>query len=448
MHTEGAREQGLGPEQTFAGSSLLRHVKAVRQWVNATEAGSILDYGAGKGFQYRPQKIVVDGRHVADGVAEYWDVDEVRCYDPAYAPHSALPEGRYDGVVCTDVLEHCPDEDLDWIVDELFRFAKRFVYANVACFPAMKTLPNGANAHVTVRPPPWWRALFERAARAYPDLSWELQASERAGEQFRSSIFRGGPMAKAISGASDRHAAITSTLFDGRTLRFATPNEMTRYRALSLSTKEPVTIEWLRSLPPQAAFFDIGANVGVYTIAAAVARDARVWAFEPESQNYALLNANIALNGLDRRVLAICTALSDQRALDRLYLSDLEAGTSCHSFGEEVGFDLAPRPAPFAQGCLSHRLDDLIREGFVPQPEYVKIDVDGFEHKVLHGMESALRDPRLRSLIVELNTRLPQHVEVRRWLEALGLRWDPEQVARSVRKSGTFEGVAEHVFSR
>ena len=173
MHVEGEARLGIAAEQTFPGSSLGAHIVRIKRLIESTGARTILDYGAGKGMQYRPQKIVVDGRHVADGIAEYWDVDEVRLFDPGYAPHSALPQGRFDGVVCTDVLEHCPEEDLPWILDEIFGYARLFVYLNVACFPARKHLPSGENAHVTVRPPQWWRELV--GARA--TVHWELNAA-------------------------------------------------------------------------------------------------------------------------------------------------------------------------------------------------------------------------------------------------------------------------------
>jgi hypothetical protein len=185
MHVEGERQLGLPAELTFPGSSLPAHIRRIKRLVDATGARTILDYGAGKGAQYRPHRVMVDGEHVADGIAEYWDVDEVRCFDPGYAPHSALPEGKFDGVVCTDVLEHCPEEDLPWILDEIFGYARRFVYLNVACFPARKTLPNGENAHITVRPPDWWRELVQ----ARGTTLWELHAAQHGGE----AIFRSAP---------------------------------------------------------------------------------------------------------------------------------------------------------------------------------------------------------------------------------------------------------------
>ncbi len=99
----------------------------------------------------------------------------MRCYDPGYPPYAALPEGKFDGVISTDVLEHCPEEDMPWIVAELFACATRFVFANVACFPARKRLPNGQNAHCTVRPLKWWRELIEKVAARHPAALYEFR---------------------------------------------------------------------------------------------------------------------------------------------------------------------------------------------------------------------------------------------------------------------------------
>ncbi len=444
MHEEGETRLGIAPQNTFAGRSLLPHVTCIKRLIDATGAKTILDYGAGKGLQYRPQKIVVDGKHVADSVAEYWDVDEVRCYDPGYAPYGALPKDTFDGVVCTDVLEHCPEEDLPWLLDEILGLAGRFAYLNVACFPARKSLPDGRNAHVTVRLPGWWREIVATHAAARSDLLWELHAAHRSGDRIAESVFRDGSSALP----DEAPAGVTTVSLDGRTARFLTPNDMTRWRAQTLYTKEPITIEWLRSMPRGSVLVDVGANMGVYTVFAALARDAQVFAFEPESQNYALLNANLQLNGLGERVTAICAGLSDRAALEKLYLAATHAGASCHSLGTEVGFDLKPRPAAFAQGAVALRFDDLAASGQVPVPAYVKIDVDGFEHKVIRGMAATLRDPRVRSLIVELNPALAEHLEIRGFLAALGFRWDAAQVAAAARISGPFKGVAEHVFQR
>lgn len=173
MHYRGNPEKGVPPEETFAGQSLPRQAARIKALIEKTGARTILDYGSGKGLQYE-----------ANNMQRYWGVGAIRCYDPGYGPFAALPQGKFDGVVCTDVLEHCPEEDLDWIVDELFAFAQRFVFANVACFPALKTLPSGENAHCTVRPVEYWRALFEAAATRFPGVAWEMWADVQQGKAF------------------------------------------------------------------------------------------------------------------------------------------------------------------------------------------------------------------------------------------------------------------------
>lgn len=172
LHVEGEKFLGLEPRATYPGISLMPHLERIRELIVETGAKTILDYGSGKGMQYEPQRIALPGRGEWDSVLDFWDVDEVRCYDPCYGPYSRLPEERFDGVVCTDVLEHCPEEDLPWVVNEVFSFATRFVYAGVACYAAKTRLPNGENAHCTVRPPEWWRGLFERTAATYPGVQW------------------------------------------------------------------------------------------------------------------------------------------------------------------------------------------------------------------------------------------------------------------------------------
>lgn len=234
---------------------------------------------------------------------------------------------------------------------------------------------------------------------------------------------------------------------DGCSIAYCTPNRATLWRAETLLTKEPVTIEWLRSMPQESCLLDVGANMGVYAIFAAKVRGCRVFAFEPESQNYALLNRNIHLNQLSGTVTAICAALSDNDGIDNLYLSSFEPGTSCHSLGQDVDFNLRPRISPFVQGCMCLSLDRLVQEG-MPVPDFIKIDVDGFEHKVIKGASKTLEEGKVRGIIIELNPRLDEHLETIEQLCSLGFDYDQAQVQRSARTEGLFQGIGEYVFFR
>jgi FkbM family methyltransferase len=235
---------------------------------------------------------------------------------------------------------------------------------------------------------------------------------------------------------------------DGVRVVYATPSTATKWRVDTLFEKEPITIQWIAGFAANEVLVDIGANVGMYTIWAAKTRGVRVFAFEPEAQNYALLNRNIVLNGLGEQVKAYCLGLSDQAGYSELHLSDLSIGGSCHSLGERVDFKHEPMQPVFSQGCISARLDDLVTAGVLPVPDHIKIDVDGIEHKIIAGARGVLADRKVRSLLIETNQNLADHRQMVKEVESLGYRYDPAQVAAAERKSGSFKGVAEYVFKR
>ena len=178
LHAHGSGTSGQSAGQTFPGQVLPRHVGSVARLVDAAGARTVLDYGAGKAGAY--QSLPDQAPESPVKAMPAWGEDmRVTVYDPAYPPYSEMPEGRFDGVICTDVLEHIAEEDIPWILQELFSHAAAFVYASVACYPAKKVLPNGENAHVCQKPPAWWDAQFRAAARAHPHVHWELSIRKK-----------------------------------------------------------------------------------------------------------------------------------------------------------------------------------------------------------------------------------------------------------------------------
>lgn len=173
MHAHGNPEQGDRAEDMFAGQSLAAHVAAIAELARGLGARSLLDYGCGKARLYgAPAKAF--GGAPGTSLREHWGLERVALYDPAYPEHAELPSGTFDGVISTDVLEHVPEEDVPWVLAEIFGFAERFVYLNVACYPAKKILPNGENAHCTVRPQEWWLERITRASAHRPGLHTTL----------------------------------------------------------------------------------------------------------------------------------------------------------------------------------------------------------------------------------------------------------------------------------
>ena len=66
--------------------------------------------------------------------------------------------------------------------------AKRFVYMNVASYPAKKILPNGWNAHVTIKPPEWWRPRIEAAAAGWSGKAYVFDVEEKRTGPFRAIV--------------------------------------------------------------------------------------------------------------------------------------------------------------------------------------------------------------------------------------------------------------------
>lgn len=227
----------------------------------------------------------------------------------------------------------------------------------------------------------------------------------------------------------------------GKRMRFAMTGPSSKKRLRTLFSKEPITLAWIDSFADGETFFDIGANIGMYTIYAAATRAAKVCAFEPEALNYAELNKNIFLNDLHGQVLGYCAAVSDLDKADRLLLSDFGVGISYHDFQENSWKEdkrfaddwSVSKDDRRVQGCVGFRLDSLLGQG-LPVPQHIKIDVDGLEHRVIDGMLATLAMPELKTVLVEINFDNPKNLAVVDRLLSLGWRysWDQLRTHRRV----------------
>lgn len=227
---------------------------------------------------------------------------------------------------------------------------------------------------------------------------------------------------------------------------FHCPNSVALWRAKTLFTKEPETIDWIDTFQPGDVFFDIGANVGSYSVYAAK-RGVDVVAFEPESQNYALLNRNIYLNALAERAMCLNIALSDRAGLDYLYLSDFSAGEALHNYGERLDWRHESFEPSYRQGVIAYSLDSFLSAFPERFPAHIKIDVDGAELKIVCGAEKTLRDKRLKSLLVEVNEGLPADLELVELVKAAGFRIERRAHAPMF-DHGEYKGLYNYVFVR
>jgi FkbM family methyltransferase len=160
---------------------------------------------------------------------------------------------------------------------------------------------------------------------------------------------------------------------------------------------EPETLSvFLKLIKDAQSFFDIGANTGIFTlIACAVNPKIKVVAFEPVPRVFARLKTNINANGFEKRVVVRNDAVSNSSGQARLHVPDSELPSSASM--NEVG--LRGYKGSLIE-VVTVTLDQIYYDYGAPQ--VVKIDVEGFEDKVLEGMTEILQyhEP---ALIVECN---------------------------------------------
>lgn len=384
---------------------------------DSMDTKNILDYGCGKGLLAKKLPFPI------------WE------YDPAIPGKSTSPRPA-DLVVCTDVLEHIEPELLDNVLQDIARCTLKTAYLIIATRPAQKTLADGRNAHLIQKGSDWWKQRLSK----YLDVAKVIETKDK-----ELHVVCGPRSVEKVGDINSAKSDLTDVVYKDIKILYSTPNDATRWRVSAMFTKQPAAIDWLETLTDQDVLYDIGANVGIHTVFAAKVKGARVIAFEPESQNFSVLNKNIVVNNIQHLVQAYGIALSDEVKVTQLHLSSFDFGGNCHSIGEKVDFKLEPSNPRYSQGCMTSRIDTMIAAG-LPAPTHIKLDVDGFEHKVIAGGRGAIRN--VKSLIIEINQNLPAHMELVKFLGEQGFDFDPEQAKAAERQAGAFKGIAEYIFRR
>ena len=207
---------------------------------------------------------------------------------------------------------------------------------------------------------------------------------------------------------------------NGLTLSFYTPNQLNRYRVDSFSSKEPETLNWIDTMTKGSVFWDVGANIGLYSCYAAKRRGLRVFAFEPSVFNLEYLARNIFLNQLVDQVVIVPLPLSDTIKISTLNMTTTEWGGALSTFGENYGDDGKNLEKVFNFSSVSLSMDEAVALFKIPLPTHIKIDVDGIEHLILSGGQSILQ--HVEEVAIEVNESFSHQVSsVQKYLSAAGL---------------------------
>ena len=197
--------------------------------------------------------------------------------------------------------------------------------------------------------------------------------------------------------------------------KFFIPNELTEWRVKTFFTKEPETLEWIDNFKKKEnlIFWDIGANIGLYSIYNSLKnKNSKTICFEPSTSNLRILSRNISINNLEKNIKILPIPLTNkENCFLTMNESDFIEGGSLNSFGEKFDFEGKDFKINMKYQILGTTINNLIDNKILEIPDYIKIDVDGIEHLILEGGSKYLKNNKLKSLSVEINENFRDQYE-------------------------------------
>ena len=187
---------------------------------------------------------------------------------------------------------------------------------------------------------------------------------------------------------------------------FFMPNNTTEWRIKSFFTKEPETLDWIDGFKKKKIiFWDIGANVGLYSIYAALKHNnIEIVSFEPSTSNLRVLSRNISINNLENKIKIFTNPLSNKNN-KFLIMKETEfiEGGALNCFGENFNFEGKKISSTMNYKILGNTINNLLKSKILRVPNYIKLDVDGIEHLILEGGDKYLKNKNIKGLCIEIN---------------------------------------------
>lgn len=215
--------------------------------------------------------------------------------------------------------------------------------------------------------------------------------------------------------------------------------------------KEPETVGWIETFFQEGdTLYDIGSNVGVYSLVASKFYSGRltVFAFEPAFPNFVQLCKNVLLNSCQGSIVPLQIGLSDKTRMDVFNYDNLVPGGALHALGDPIDYKGERFDPVFTVRVLAYRMDDLIQEFDLPVPSGIKLDVDGIELAVLRGAKQTLSNPLVKTIILEVDEEDDEADEIVGFLADRGLEFQAKHKCLVDVVTGPLSTVYNYIFHR
>ncbi len=200
-------------------------------------------------------------------------------------------------------------------------------------------------------------------------------------------------------------------LDDKKYISFYTPTTISSYRSKTFFSKEPDTINWLNNLGKRnKVLYDIGGNMGIYSIYFSKKFNSLSYIFEPSFRNLNLIERNIRLNNVNNKISIIPNPIYKKNIVSKLFqLKSNVAGSATSTFDnknikERLSNLIAQKSQMIGINVLSFSLDNLVRNKIIKKPDLIKIDVDGNEYDVILGAQKTLLNGKNLSILIEIQS--------------------------------------------
>lgn len=198
----------------------------------------------------------------------------------------------------------------------------------------------------------------------------------------------------------------TTINLNQKKLVFFTPNTLVKWRVKTILDKEPETLEWIDNfkLNKKKIFWDIGANIGLYSIYASRKKNLDIYAFEPSTSNLRVLSRNIYMNNLNKKINIVPFALNNvENHFLNFNENEFIEGGALNAFGEKKNYEGKNFKPSNIYKTFGTTINKMIEEKNLNIPNYIKIDVDGIEHLILRKANKILKEKKIESILIELN---------------------------------------------